>query len=328
MAAQLDSVLVVDGDERFAGDLAAGLRARKADVEVVSSAEAMLEAIDRCRPQVILLSVELPKSKGAGYLACNKLKKDPVRAAIPVVLMSSSATEEDFAKHRKLATHADDYLRKPFSDDELFRKLGNILGLEISHGDFEQLQEKVHDFLGEKADLEADIRRKSEAIAALEQELAQAREQLAAHRHAESEALKQEQVQLEQLRAEAGHVQASLAHARGEVTLAESRLTELQAQQESLQDALRVSEEGLGELAERRAVLEGEIELLQGQKSEAEAEVGAMQQSAQKLGENVRQLELQGARLAQELATERSHIENLAQSLRTAAENLDRLARD
>ena len=323
MAAQLDSVLVVDGDERLAGDLAAGLRARKADVEVVSSAEAMLEAIDRCRPQVILLSVELPKSKGAGYLACNKLKKDAQNAAIPVILMSSTATEEDFAKHRKLATHADDYIRKPFSDDEFFRKVGNILGFEISKGDFEQLQEKVHDFLGEKADLEADIRQKSDAIAHLESVVAQLQGQLAQKRQEDASLEQLERDRLQHMQVSVREQQARLEQLQQSYKSTQDDLQSLQVRIKALEDDRRSLAEMVGELSEQKAVLEAEIELLHGQKQEVGAAVEQSQALSASLSNNIKELESAQRRLEHAAESVRRQLADAARIARESAALLD-----
>ena len=323
MVAQLEFILIVDGDEQFAGDIAAGLRARKAEVEIVTSAEAMVEAVERRRPQMILLSVELPKSKGAGYLACNKLKKDSDKATIPVILMSATATEEDFAKHRKLATHADDYIRKPFSDDEFFRKVGNVLGFEISKGDFEQLQEKVHDFLGEKADLEANIRQKAEIIAQLEEKVSQLQDQLVQKRQAENGQLQIQSERLLQLQADVGVAEKKLEESRQVHLGVQDKVSELQDRIAQLGNERRSLEESVGELAEQKAVLEAEIELLQGQKQESVLAVDQAQAKHLSLVNDINGLDAAKARLSQTIESSRRQLAETAKVAREVAESLE-----
>ncbi len=84
---------------------------------------------------LILLSVELPKV--SGYSVCNKLKKEPRLAGIPLILMSSEATIETFAQHRTLKTHAEGYLHKPLAPDALLMAVkANLPELNDSDADF------------------------------------------------------------------------------------------------------------------------------------------------------------------------------------------------
>src|SRR4029079_8520168 len=77
-------------------------------------------------PDLVLLCVE---PKNVGYAICNKLKKNNAWKNTPIVLMSAEATEESFAQHKKLKTHADEYLIKPFAMDALLGKVDQLIGL-------------------------------------------------------------------------------------------------------------------------------------------------------------------------------------------------------
>lgn len=323
MVAQLEFVLIVDGDDKFAGDLAVGLRARKAEVEIVPSAEAMFEVIARRRPQMILLSVELPKSKGAGYLACNKLKKDPDKASIPILLMSTTATEEDFAKHRKLTTRANEYVRKPFSDDEFFKKVGNVLGFEISHGEFEQLQEKVHDFLGEKADLEAEIREKAERIAQLELDVAQVRSELAQKHQIDATALQDEQRKMDSLRDQCKTWEATIEQSKRAQAEAEREITAQRTSLEQLQGQFRSLEDTIAECTEKKGLLEAEIELLEGQKQDASLAVEQVQTVGQEIANEIKSLEASKARLLEAINASKRQLASVVQVAREAAASLE-----
>ncbi len=70
------------------------------------------------RPDLILLDLNLPKKDGREVLA--EVKSDPILGLIPVVVLSSSAAEEDIFKSYKL--HANAYIIKPI-DFESFRKI-------------------------------------------------------------------------------------------------------------------------------------------------------------------------------------------------------------
>src|SRR5690606_36976063 len=79
---------------------------------------------------LILLTIELPQMNG--FLVCKKLKKNPETQTIPVVILSSEATEEIFEQHRKLRTRAEEYLRKPIDPDVLIERVASLVTLEAS----------------------------------------------------------------------------------------------------------------------------------------------------------------------------------------------------
>ena len=78
-------------------------------------------------PDAIILCKEL--RRGSGYSVCNKIKKDPDLATIPLLLTSEDATDEEFDRHRKLKTHADHYLKKPFDLSDMEEWLSDHMSL-------------------------------------------------------------------------------------------------------------------------------------------------------------------------------------------------------
>ena len=61
------------------------------------------------RPDLILLDVMMPETDG--LTVCRRLKADPELRAIPVILVTAQADEEDVV--RGLDAGADDYVAKP-----------------------------------------------------------------------------------------------------------------------------------------------------------------------------------------------------------------------
>jgi chemotaxis family two-component system response regulator Rcp1 len=61
------------------------------------------------RPHLVLLDLNLPKKNGREVLA--EMKRDPALASIPVVVLTTSAAEEDVV--RSYALHANAYVVKP-----------------------------------------------------------------------------------------------------------------------------------------------------------------------------------------------------------------------
>jgi CheY-like chemotaxis protein len=66
------------------------------------------------RPDLIMLDLNLPKMDGREVLA--EIKKDPATMGIPVVILSSSQSEEDIIKSYNL--HANCYISKPVDLDK------------------------------------------------------------------------------------------------------------------------------------------------------------------------------------------------------------------
>lgn len=76
-----------------------------------SGADGILMALDHPRPRVILTDVTMPGMDG--YETCRRLKEDPRTRSIPVIFLTSRASEAD--EERGLSLGAADYIRKPFS---------------------------------------------------------------------------------------------------------------------------------------------------------------------------------------------------------------------
>src|SRR6202012_270244 len=100
-----------------AGELRSELGHLGCATTVVDDGNTGLQQAASARPDLILLSIELPRMNG--FSVCNKLKKDPQLKDVPLVIMSSESSEETFEQHRKLRTGAEDYVHKPIALGEL-----------------------------------------------------------------------------------------------------------------------------------------------------------------------------------------------------------------
>jgi DNA-binding response OmpR family regulator/GGDEF domain-containing protein len=118
-------IVMFEADGALARALARKLGALGWAVEATDDAEAGLARVAEEPPDLILLSVELPGANG--FKVCSDLKRSPAHRNIPVIVLSSEATDEAFERHRRLRTRADDYLRKPFEFAELVRRLVRLL---------------------------------------------------------------------------------------------------------------------------------------------------------------------------------------------------------
>ncbi len=124
----MTKVLVFESDSSFAGELRTELGRLGASVQIVDDGNVGLQAATAARPDLILLSIELPRMNG--FSVCNKLKKDPHLKDVPLVIMSSESSEETFEQHRKLRTRAEDYVHKPIAFGELLQHIRAFVPLE------------------------------------------------------------------------------------------------------------------------------------------------------------------------------------------------------
>ena len=74
-------------------------------------------------PDLIVLDVMMPGM--SGLEACQELRKDPVTANIPVIILSALAQEADITAG--LAAGADDYIVKPFSPRDFAMRVTALL---------------------------------------------------------------------------------------------------------------------------------------------------------------------------------------------------------
>jgi CheY-like chemotaxis protein len=120
-------VLVFENDAAFASELRHELSNLDCTIVVVDDGNVGLKQAAADRPDLILLSIELPRMNG--FSVCNKLKKDLSLKDVPLILMSSDSSDETFEQHRKLRTHAEDYVHKPIAFGELLLRIRNLVPL-------------------------------------------------------------------------------------------------------------------------------------------------------------------------------------------------------
>lgn len=86
-------------------------------------AETGLELARTRRPEVIFLDIVLPGMNG--FAALRALRRDPLTQGVPVIMMSGNeqATEQFFGSR----IGADDFMKKPFSRQEVFARIERLL---------------------------------------------------------------------------------------------------------------------------------------------------------------------------------------------------------
>jgi two-component system OmpR family response regulator len=117
-------VLVVDDEEHITELVAMGLGYNGFDVERVGSGRAALEAIDRRRPDLIVLDVMLPDLDG--FEVARRLRQSEGAATrVPVIFLTARDQTRDKVEGLRLGS--DDYVTKPFSIEELVERVKAVL---------------------------------------------------------------------------------------------------------------------------------------------------------------------------------------------------------
>ncbi len=106
-------ILVVDDEPPIQRILRRGLMASGYDVLVAENGKQALEVVEQHQPDLILLDLCMP-GEVSGLDVCVRVRET---TRIPIIVLSAIAEEKQ--KVRALDLGADDYLTKPFSQDEL-----------------------------------------------------------------------------------------------------------------------------------------------------------------------------------------------------------------
>jgi CheY-like chemotaxis protein len=116
-------VLVVDDDPEIVTFLATLLELEGIDSTVATSAAAALEKLDHGLPNLVLLDIAMPDRDGLDL--CRALKKDPRTRDVPVFVVSARPGKD--VVERALAAGAEEFIRKPFENQELIARIRDRL---------------------------------------------------------------------------------------------------------------------------------------------------------------------------------------------------------
>ncbi|HVA32136.1 MAG TPA: response regulator [Gaiellaceae bacterium] len=117
-------VLVADDDSDIRELVTYRLTRSGYDVIGAADGEEAFELAASREPDLCVLDVMMPKLDGLELT--RRLRALPATAATPVILLTARSQEDDV--ERGFDAGADDYLRKPFSPDELGARVRAILG--------------------------------------------------------------------------------------------------------------------------------------------------------------------------------------------------------
>jgi two-component system, OmpR family, KDP operon response regulator KdpE len=110
-------ILIVDDEPNIVATVAPLLRARGYEVLSALSGRAGLDAVDRDRPDLVVLDLGLPDMDGTDV--CRQVRE--AASNVPILVLSARGAEGD--KVAALDAGADDYVTKPFGAEELLARI-------------------------------------------------------------------------------------------------------------------------------------------------------------------------------------------------------------
>jgi two-component system OmpR family response regulator len=117
-------ILVVDDEEHITELVAMGLKYNGFQAERVASGREALAAVERRRPDLLVLDVMLPDLEG--FEVARRLRQaEGAGTRVPIIFLTARDATQDKIEGLRLGT--DDYVTKPFSIEELIERVKAVL---------------------------------------------------------------------------------------------------------------------------------------------------------------------------------------------------------
>ena len=114
-------ILIVDDEEDIVTNLEAFLKEEGYEVLTALDGEAAFQAIEKTKPDLILLDLNIPKL--SGFQILEKLK--PKETGTKILIFSGLATKEE--RERVISLGASGYLNKPIQINTLLSELRRLV---------------------------------------------------------------------------------------------------------------------------------------------------------------------------------------------------------
>lgn len=118
-------ILSVDDSRTIRMIVGRSLREYDCVIVEAGNGEEGLAAVAADKPDLIILDITMPVMDGITMLT--KLRENPAAKDIPVVMLTAESGRENVASIARLGVN--DYLVKPFKEEQLIEKVGKILPL-------------------------------------------------------------------------------------------------------------------------------------------------------------------------------------------------------
>lgn len=119
-------ILIVDDDPQVHKLIGKMLSRERYSVQSAYSADEAIHALERIRPDLIVLDVMMPAVSGIEVL--NHVRGNPNLSNILILILSAKDAQDD--RLVGLSHGADDYVAKPFHMKHLIRKIEHMLTKE------------------------------------------------------------------------------------------------------------------------------------------------------------------------------------------------------
>ncbi len=119
------TIMVVDDNPDLVDILRMTLEDKDFNVRCAYSGQELFAALEKEKPDLILLDIMMPKMDGLEVLV--RLKWKLSTSSIPVILLTAKVQNEDVEKGYKLGT--EHYIKKPFTSTQLITSINRLLGM-------------------------------------------------------------------------------------------------------------------------------------------------------------------------------------------------------
>ncbi len=120
-------ILVVDDEPHIVHILKFTLEKEGYQVFTAENGQIALEKVQEVKPHLVLLDIMMPVMDG--YEVCRKMREDFKMNQIPIIMLSAKG--DPLARVEGLEGGANDFLVKPYSNDELLLRVKNVLEWNI-----------------------------------------------------------------------------------------------------------------------------------------------------------------------------------------------------
>ncbi|MCE9619035.1 MAG: response regulator [Planctomycetes bacterium] len=120
-------LLLVDDNLQNVELMQAWLESLGCKLETAHDGVEAIEAVHRCRPDLILLDVMMPRM--SGFEVCRKLKQDPSMRDTVIIMVTALNEVGDF--ERAVECGCDDFLTKPVNKLELITRVRSLLRVRL-----------------------------------------------------------------------------------------------------------------------------------------------------------------------------------------------------
>ena len=115
-------VLIIDDEEDVRTYLNSLLANNGYHTDLAEDGEEGFRKVHEFAPDLIILDIIMPNQSGVGFY--RKLKKSEVYGEIPVIILSAVTQYKDFfSRDRNTIPRPQDFIEKPFSPQELLKKV-------------------------------------------------------------------------------------------------------------------------------------------------------------------------------------------------------------